>query len=81
MKKIKCIRVTFAKDNGKETIMYESVQEMLDYFPNVDEGHVGVLKDILDNGEGQGIVKMFAHTDDNPLFIQVSDKDEYEILD
>ena len=83
MKYIRNTGILFSRDKGKKIIMYETIDEIKEAFPDIDESHLTALK-VVQNNIKYGVLG-FVHAWNsqpsfNPLFIHVSENDKFKEL-
>lgn len=77
MKKIRNICIDFSLNEGKDDILYESIQEVKEYFPNVK---LSRFNRAMFRKFKIGFVKCVSTNEEYRSFIYVSDKDKFEII-
>ena len=83
MKLIKNTGILFSRDRGKEVILYETIDEIRDKFPGVEEDHLKYLKNIMSNTTKLvvGFVRGERWTPNVPIFTHVTEViDTFEVL-
>ena len=79
MKKIYNVGILYSLNQGKEDVLYESIEEIKENYPEISEDELIQIEDLF-NHKGYkclGFVKSERFTDLCPNFINVDDQDEY----
>lgn len=77
MKAIKNINIKYSLNVGKDDILYNDVDEIIEHFPNISAKQALLIDRSYD---GNGYVKGSEFTKAYPTFVSVTEWDTYVIL-